>query len=280
MPNFLYFDGILKIVEDIDINPAEPGFLYGAGLFETIRVENGIPLFLEEHLKRLLSGSELLGWQTPDPNLLEQAVKTTLSANRVALGRVRLNLLLGSTGYHVLVTAQTGLPYSLEDYRRGYAACISKIRKNHHSPLSFLKTMNYLEYLLAWNEARSLGAQEALLLNLDGFLAEGSRTNVFIVRQGILFTPDLSSGPLPGLVRNRVLRLALRLGLKVEEKPLSPGELFDGEEAFLTNSLMEIMPLTYVDGRPIGTGEPGPITTRLSREYRKSKTAALLRPPV
>lgn len=276
MPSLLYFNGILKTIDEIDINPAEPGFLYGAGLFETIRVEEGIPLFLEEHLKRLISGTQLLGWQTPDRNILRQAVKTTISANRVTLGRARLNLLLGSTGYHLLVTAQAGLPYTSEDYARGYTACISKIRKNHRSPLSSLKTMNYLEYLLAWNEARSQGAQEAILLNLDGFLAEGSRTNLFIAREGILFTPDLASGPLPGLVRSRVLNLATRLGLKVEEKPLPPRDLLEGEEAFLTNSLMEIMPLTYVDGYPIGKGKPGPLTTWLRLEYQKNKAATLL----
>ncbi|SMB99545.1 hypothetical protein SAMN00808754_2951 [Thermanaeromonas toyohensis ToBE] len=275
MSSILYFNGFLKSLKEIDINPAEPGFLYGAGLFETIRVEEGIPLFLEEHLKRLTAGAQYLGWQVPDLSTLGQAIKTTISANKVILGRARLNLLLGSSGYHLLVTAQASLPYTPEDYARGYTACISKIRKNHRSPLSAFKTMNYLEYLLAWNEARSRGAQEAILLNLDGFLAEGSRSNLFVVRKGTLFTPNLESGPLPGLVRSRVLKLAARLGLKVKEKPLSPTDLLAGEEAFLTNSLMEIMPLTYVDGQPIGKAKPGPLTTRLRLEYQAEKAATL-----
>jgi branched-chain amino acid aminotransferase len=265
--DMIYFNGSLKPRKEVKVDPTEPGFIYGAGLFETMRIENGEALFLPEHLDRLITGARQLGWQLPEKINLEEAVQATIAANGVDRGRARVNLILGTSGCHLMITVQAGLPYTPEDYVKGYRASIVSIRKNHHSPLSGLKTMNYLENLLALAEAQAKGAKEAILLNLDGYLAEGSRSNLFLVRQGILYTPDLASGPLPGLVRARVLKLALQAGLPVEEKPLSPGELLAAEEAFLTNSLMEIMPLTHVDDRPIGTGKPGPITTQLCSLY-------------
>lgn len=267
----IYFDGALQPHKEIKIDPTEPGFLYGAGLLETLRVEDGQPLFLTEHLDRLINGARQLGWQLPEKINLGEAVQATIAANGVDRGRARLNLILGTGGCHLMITAQSGLPYTPEDYTQGYRASIVSIRKNHHSPLSGLKTMNYLENLLALAEAQAKGAKEAILLNLEGYLAEGSRSNLFLVRQGILYTPDLASGPLPGLVRARVLKLAVAAGLPVEEKPLSPAELLAAEEAFLTNSLMEVMPLTYVDDRPLGTGKTGPITTQLRSLYALAK---------
>ncbi|GAF25332.1 branched-chain amino acid aminotransferase/4-amino-4-deoxychorismate lyase [Moorella thermoacetica Y72] len=269
----VYFNGSLRPLTETAINPADPGFLYGAGLFETIRIEDGRALFLTEHLDRLTSSSRRLGWPVPDSSGLPAAIQATIAANQVTTGRGRLNFFQGSQGYNLMFTAENGLPYTPEDYREGYRAAIVTICRNQHSPLAGLKTMNYLENLLAMAEAREKGAREALLLNLDGYLAEGSRSNLFIIWEDTLFTPDLASGPLPGLARSRVLKLAAALGLTVKEEPLKPEVLLAAGEAFLTNSLMEILPLTWVDGQPIGNGRPGPVTTLLRSRYQDEKAA-------
>ncbi|MBE3572771.1 MAG: aminotransferase class IV [Moorella humiferrea] len=267
----VYFNGSLQPVAGTAISPADPGFLYGAGLFETIRIEKGRALFLAEHLQRLISSARRLGWHVPETSGLPAALQHAIAANQVTTGRGRLNFFQGCQGYNLMFTAENGLPYTPEDYRKGYRAAIVTIRRNQHSPLAGLKTMNYLENILALAEARKKGAQEALLLNLDGNLAEGSRSNLFLIQQDTLYTPDLASGPLPGLARARVLKLAAGLGLAVKEEPLKAEALLAAGEAFLTNSLMEILPLTWVDGRPVGNGRPGPVTTLLQARYREEK---------
>lgn len=267
----VYLNGSLQPMAETAINPADPGFLYGAGLFETIRIEKGQALFLSEHLDRLTGSARRLGWPVPATSGLPAALQTTIAANQVTTGCGRLNFFRGSQGYHLMFTAQAGIPYTPDDYREGYPAAIVTIPRNQYSPLAGLKTMNYLENLLALAAARAKGAREALLLNLDGNLAEGSRSNLFLIQKDTLYTPDLASGPLPGLARGRVLSIAAAMGLPVKEKPLKPADLLAAAEAFLTNSLMEIMPLTYVDGRPIGAGRPGPVTVLLQARYRKEK---------
>ncbi|MDN5361635.1 MAG: hypothetical protein PWP70_682 [Moorella sp. (in: firmicutes)] len=270
----VYLNGSLHPTAVAGIDPAAPGFLYGAGLFETIRIENSRLLFLNEHLERLTSSAGRLGWPAPEKETIPAALLAAIAAKGVTTGRARLNFFQGREGFNLLLAVDDGLPYTSQDYRRGCQAAIVSIPRNQRSPLAGLKTMNYLENLLALAEARAKGAQEALLLNLDGYLAEGSRSNLFIVCDDILYTPDLASGPLPGLARARVLKIAAGLGLTVKEEPLPPGALATAREAFLTNSLMEILPLTLVDGRPVGNGRPGPVTALLQACYQEEKAAA------
>jgi branched-chain amino acid aminotransferase len=131
-----------------------------------------------------------------------------------------------------------------------------------------VKSLNCLDNLLAREEARRSGAGEALLLNTRGFIAEGAASNVFLVRDGTLLTPGVEAGALPGITRQAVLELAGEDGIAVEEADVALPDLFGAGEAFLTNSVMEVMPLVSVDGRPVGTGRPGPLTERLARRYR------------
>jgi len=145
-----------------------------------------------------------------------------------------------------------------------------------------MKSLSYLNYVLARVEAREAGADEALLLNGRGEVAESASSNLFAVRAGTLATPPVESGCLPGTARAVVLETAPRLGLTVALSPLSLPELLDAEEAFLTNSLMEVMPLVRVGDRPIGSGRPGPVTARLAAAYRAlviEETSAPLLPP-
>ncbi|MGI9860514.1 aminotransferase class IV [Moorella naiadis] len=270
----VYLNGSLYPPTTTGIDPDAPGFLYGAGLFETIRIENRQPLFLDEHLERLTNSALHLGWPPPAKETINIPFQEAIARRGVTIGRARLNFFQGREGFNLLLAVNDGLPYTPQEYHRGCPAAIVSIPRNQRSPLAGLKTMNYLENLLALAEARSRGAREALLLNLDGYLAEGSRSNLFIVSDDALYTPDPASGPLPGLARARVLKIATGLGLMVKEEPLPPEALATAREAFLTNSLMEILPLTQVDGRPVGDGHPGPVTTLLQTCYQEKKAAA------
>jgi branched-subunit amino acid aminotransferase/4-amino-4-deoxychorismate lyase len=158
--------------------------------------------------------------------------------------------------------------YPPELRERGMAAVLSGVRRNETSPLARVKSLNYLDNLLAREEARRSGAGEALLLNTRGFIAEGAASNVFLARDGTLLTPAVEAGALPGITRQLVMELAGEEGLAVEEANVALPDLFGAGEAFLTNSVMEVMPLVSVDGRPVGPGRPGPLTERLARRYR------------
>ena len=180
----------------------------------------------------------------------------------------RLPLQKGRFGA-VLVLAESYQPYPAGVYRRGFKAIISPIRRNSQSPLSKLKSTSYLESILARQQARAAGADEAICLNEKGLLAEASMSNIFLVKQGALITPGPESGILAGITRQIVLELATNLGIEAREQDVRPEELYDAQEALLTSSLIEVMPLTRIEAGPVASGEPGPITGRLMTAYRE-----------
>jgi branched-subunit amino acid aminotransferase/4-amino-4-deoxychorismate lyase len=156
-----------------------------------------------------------------------------------------------------------------EDYWKGFRAVISKhFRQNEFSPLSGIKSANYLPMLLAYRQAKAQGYDEALLLNTQGFLSEASRSNIFFVKDNCLITPSSDCGCLPGITRDTVLSIAAREKIQCLEAKVSPEELKKADEAFLTNSLVEVMPLVAADGRPILKGKPGKITELILKRYR------------
>jgi branched-chain amino acid aminotransferase len=254
------------------------GFLYGFGLFETMRAYHGRVFRLERHLRRLEHSAEILGLADEIPDLTD-AVRETIQANRLSDARIRITISIGEGGMvpdpstcrkpTVLILASHYQPYSESIYENGFRAVTSSIRRNSQSPLSRLKSANYLESLLAKQEARKAAADEALCLNEKGLLAEASMSNTFLVSDGGLLAPKEDSGILPGITREAVLELASQLKISVFERDVSLEEVFQAEEAFLTNSLIEIMPLTEVDKKPIGSGRPGPVTRKLRAEYKK-----------
>lgn len=265
------------------------GLLYGYGLFETMRAYSGRVFRLEAHYGRLCQGAAILAMAVPFslPGL-SGAVAAVLERNELKDARIRLTLTPGAPpagrqappgplgepavpGHPTVVLfvrPLTEYPPSL--YRCGMSAVVSVVRRNEWSPLSRVKSLNYLDNLLAREDARKRGADEAVLLNTRGLLAEGSASNVFLARDGRLLTPAVESGALPGITRQTVLELAAAAGLEAVEAEVEPSALADAAEAFLTNSVMEVMPLTRLDGRPLGSGRPGPVTKRLQRLYREA----------
>jgi branched-chain amino acid aminotransferase group I len=278
MSRIVYLNGSLIPHSQAFISVMDYGFLYGFGLFETMRAYRGQVFRLERHLSRLAHSAQIL--RLPIRALaLKDAVADTIRANQLSEARIRVTVSIGEGGMipnpstcskpTVLILAEHYKPYREQIYQKGFSAVVSSIRRNSQSPLSRLKSANYLESMLVRQEARAAGVDEALCLNEKGFLAEASMSNIFLVTGGILRTPHEESGILPGITREIVLELASQLGINTIEQDISLVELSQAEEAFLASSLVEIMPLTKVAGKPIGPGRPGPITQRLMVVYKK-----------
>jgi branched-chain amino acid aminotransferase len=262
------------------VSALDQGLLYGYGLFETMRSYGGHVFRLEEHYRRLCEGAALLALEVPlSLTALREAVGAVLQRNELVEAYLRLTLTAGPlqgltevaqpSKEQVILFARELMDYPEALYERGMAAVISRVRRNETSPLSRVKSLNCLDNLLAREEARRQGAQEAIVLNSQGFVVEGSASNVFLVRSGKLLTPSIRSGALPGITRQVVLELATAVNLEVEETEIEPAALFDAAEVFLTSSIKEVMPLTELDMRPVGSGRPGPVSERLRPLYRE-----------
>jgi branched-chain amino acid aminotransferase len=278
MSEMVYLNGSLVPREDARIMALDYGFLYGYGLFETMRAYGGKVFRLEQHLERLTGSAEKLGIKV-DKSVLKDAVVDTIKANGLSDARIRLTVSVGEGSMvpdpascdspTVLVVAGGYRPLPEEVYEKGFRAIVSSVRRKSQSPISAMKSLNYLESMLARREARAAGVDEAICLNEKGMLAEASMSNVFLVAGGILKTPAIECGVLPGITRQAVLELAGKLKIPILEDDITLDELIKAEETFLTNSVIEIMPLTGVDGKLIGMGEPGQVTQRLMFAYKE-----------
>ncbi|MDO8578800.1 MAG: aminotransferase class IV [Dehalococcoidales bacterium] len=276
MGEFVFLNNEIVPADQAKISPLDYGFLYGFGLFETMRAYDSKVFKLDAHLNRLARAAKTLG-MPPVTFDLKQAVADILKANKLTSARIRITVSAGEgsttpdpascTKPTVLITARDYQPPAEEIYEKGFKAVISSIRRNSQSPLSHLKSANYLENLLAKQEAKNKGADEAVFLNEHDLVAECSTSNIFIVSDGILQTPRVENGILPGITRETILELAPKLGIEAVEEDLWLDELLESEEAFLTNSMFEVMPLVKVAGKRIGSGKPGLLTRKLRAAY-------------
>jgi len=278
---WLYLNG--EIIEDKDaaISVDDRGFLLGDGLFETMRAYGGRVFRLNAHLARLRESAEFLriSCDLTDADVGE-AISELLERNACPDAYVRLTLtrgplekglrLDGSGRPTVLIRVRPFSPHPDELYKRGARLVLSSVRRNSASDLPRHKTLNYLPCLLAKQGAVDAGAFGAVMLNEYGQVAEESLSNLFIVREGRLATPPVHCGLLPGITRAVVMELAGANDVPCDERVLSPADLFGADECFLTNTLMEIMPVRSLDRRPVGGGKPGPLTVRLQGLYRKA----------
>ena len=252
------------------------GFLYGDGVFETVRIYNGIPFMLDEHMERLIAGLKTLRFQRLPAGIKVYASRI-IEANKVGNGILRIAVTRGEVEAGidplackeptVVITAKEGIPYNDEAYSRGFRAIVAKIRKDRNSPLCRVKSTNFLTHILARGEATDAGVDEAVMLNYEGSLTEGTVSNLFLAKGDTIFTPSIESGILPGVTRKVVIELAREMGFKVTEGEIKPEELLGGDEAFLTNSLLEVMPLVEVNRQAVSDGLPGKITAALRKTY-------------
>ena len=276
----VYLNGRFIAAGEASVSIRDRGFLYGDGLFETMRAYAGRVFRLDDHLARLEASAEFLRISVPHSRLeFTDVISRLISTNALSDGRVRIALTRGAGGKGLLFTddfeptvlVEAGpLPSRPERlYAEGMALIVADLRQNARSPLPNHKTANFLRYLLARQQAADAGADDALILNTNDHVAEASVANVFLVRDRDVITPPLDAGVLPGITRKVVLQLCGTLGLPCAEAAFGLPELFAADEMFLTNSLMEVMPVREVEGKPIGRQCPGPTTRRLHAAYRE-----------
>ncbi|MFZ5752928.1 MAG: aminotransferase class IV [Bacillota bacterium] len=262
--------GALVINKEPVVSCWDQGLLYGYGIFETMRVYRGRVFALNPHLKRLAKSCSQLGISNNLP-LEDMATRIQEYAKVMGAGAIRLTITKGNPSRDIdsmFILTWRDLIYSSQDYEEGFSAIISPVRKNQTSPLVYHKTLNFMDNILAIEEARRLGSREALFLNINHHLTEGTMSNLFFLKNGFLHTPAITCGLLGGITRRIVIDLAVTRGYRVVEDQYFLEDLLGADEAFLTNSLMEIMPLVKVDGRAIGHGKPGKVTVELLRHYQ------------
>jgi len=280
MTEQVYINGELVERSEARVSVFDRGLLYGYGLFETMRSYDGQVFRLDRHLSRLARSADMLGiGEALDVSELGRAVYDTISANELSDARIRLTVTAGegerslslpASGLltTVIVAEELVLPLP-QAYQNGISAAIVGAARNSQSPLSGVKSIGYLESLLVRSQAADAGAEEAVMLNERGLVAECSASNIFIVASGRLLTPSAESGILPGITRGIVIELASSMGIEASEGDVAVADLLNADEAFITNSVIEILPLVELDGRPIGRGKPGEVTAWLSKAYKE-----------
>jgi branched-chain amino acid aminotransferase len=287
MEEIVYLNGSLVPRSKALISVFDHAFLYGYGLYESMRTYDGKFFLLDRHIKRLLESAEAIGM---GPKLVdidfEKACRDTLAVNDIKDARIRITVSNGVSDAapwtsvtdikpNVVVTARPFMPFPAEKYSQGFHINISaKVRRCRESLIATMKTINHLDSVIARMEAAARGQDEALLLNDDGYIAEGGGCNAFFVREGRLVTPALNSGILPGVTRGAVMELAADLKIEMSQGPVGIGVIRKCDEAFLTNAVIEIMPVSEVRDESgnsvnIGGGQPGPVTLKLIEAYKE-----------
>jgi branched-chain amino acid aminotransferase len=275
----IYIDGKFVEEKDAKISVFDHGLLYGDGIFEGIRAYNGRVFRLKEHIDRLFYSAKAILLEMPLSHAgFVKAVVDSCRQNNIKDGYIRLVVTrgVGTLGLNpnrcknpsVIVIADKITLYPEEMYRNGMVIVTVPTTRNLHNALNpAIKSLNYLNNILAKIEANNAGCEEAILLNSEGYVAECTGDNIFIVKDGHLLTPPHSAGALYGITRGVVLEIARKAGMPVEEPNLTRYDFYNADECFVTGSAAEIVPVVKIDGRVIGTGKPGPATANLIQSY-------------
>ena len=268
LKRYVFLNGKFVPEEETKLQVLAPGFLYGFGLYETMRFCKGRIVYFKEHLERIQDACKITGIRFPyGLRYLRKMIRKAVKLNDLADAYVKLVFWKAVEGTDTVIIARKNTPLPKQKYRRGFCAAISSLRQAEDCFLCRIKSTNRLLYELSFEEAKRRGADEALILNNRGLIAEGSRSNIFFARAGELFTPQLDCGCLEGITRKVVFALAKKSGLRIFEGRFTPRELYCADEAFLTNSLKGIMPLTKVEDKVIGKAKCGKITDLLIKRY-------------
>ncbi len=284
MGDTIYLNGQFVHSEDAKVSVFDHGLLYGDGVFEGIRSYSGNVFKLREHLDRLYDSAKSIALKIPlSKQEMTEAVLSTLRRNGYDSAYIRLVVTrgVGDLGLdpvvcpqaNVIIIAQLLSLFPRELYEKGIDVVCASTRRNPSDVLSpKVKSLNYLNNIFVKLEAHAAGVSEALVLNSDGYVVEGSGENVFIVKGGTLYTPPTYLGALEGITRAVVLEIATQLGYPVCEQPFSRHDVYVADEVFLTGTAAEMMPVVKVDGRVVGSGKPGPYTLTLHREFQQRTT--------
>lgn len=278
----VYIDGEYYPKSEAKVSVFDHGLLYGDGVFEGIRSYDGVVFKLKEHIDRLYRSARAIMLEIPltEENTIK-AVLETLRRNELSNAYIRLLVTrgVGDLGLDprkcpkpsiIIITVPLLRLYDEEKRRSGMSMIVAWVRRDSVDATTHeIKSLNYLNSILAKIEANNAGADEALILDQRGFISEATGENIFIVGNGRLITPPASSGPLPGITAALVRGLAEKMGYVVVERGITVAELYGAEEAFLTGTAAEIMPIREVNKRKIGEGKIGPVTEKLLEEFNR-----------
>ncbi len=282
----VYLDGEFVPMKDAKIPVLDHGLLYGDGIFEGIRAYNGRVFKLKEHIKRFFSAAKAIHLTIPlTREEVEEVVLTSCRKNNITNGYIRLVCTRGADGLGLYpkpsshpprlfcIAGQVAL-YPEQAYKDGLKVITSSYRRNKATIVDpQIKSLNYLNNILASIEAHRYGADEALMLNEEGLITECTGDNVFMIQDSVIYTPPAYLGALDGITKKAVVAIAKEAGYEVKEEPFTHFNLLNCDEAFLTGTAAEIIALTVLDGQKIGNGEAGEITMKLLhlfREYTKT----------
>lgn len=267
--------------EQATVSVFDHGLLYGDGVFEGIRVYNKRVFLLTEHVERLYESALAIRLVIPlTPAQMAAAVEQTVAANNITDGYVRLVITRGAgslgldirrtSNPQVIIIADTIKLYSEELYQQGLKIITASTLRNHPGALSpRIKSLNYLNNILAKIEGTDVGCEEALMLNHKGDISECTGDNIFIVKRGVLKTPPPDAGILEGITRNCVIQLAEKAGIPVQQVTLQRHDVYTADECFLTGTAAEVIAVVGIDGRTIGAGVPGPLTQDLRAKFQQ-----------
>ncbi len=277
MATKINFNG--EIHDHLNISVLDHGFLFGDSVYEVVSTLNNQPCFLDKHLTRLYASAQAISLKIPhDKEWLREHLENTLVASGNDESYIRIIVTRGvgeitidpSSCEHpnIILMVMDVTEYPKSFYEKGIRVALVSIKRNPHNALNpNVKTGNYLNNVLAKMEADRLGAQDAIMVNPWGYLTEGTTSNLFFVCEGHILTPSLDCGILSGITREMVIQLAKENGFHMEEGKWPGEELYKADEIFLTGTLKRVMPVSHLDGRPVGLGKPGPITLKLLRLY-------------
>ncbi len=258
------------------VSASDSGFLYGAGLFETMRSYKGVVFGLEDHLDRLFFSAKKLSINnTYEKNYIKEAIYEVLGANNLTDARLRLTLTGGEMSVPegeeakstLLITATDVQSYPAEYYTKGILVVLCPYRQNTTEPTCGHKTTSYFSRMQGLGFAHKMRAAEALWFTEDGRLAEGCISNVFLVKDSVVYTPPLETPVLAGVARKTVCQIAVEKSIKLVEKNLSIDDLLGADEVFLTNVIMKIMPVTNIEKHAVGKGKVGEVTKKLRKAF-------------
>jgi len=277
----IYIDGELLDEKDAKISVFDHGLLYGDGVFEGIRFYSGRIFRLQEHLVRLYESARAIALTIPvSIEEMAEATLKTVAANGLRDGYIRLLVTrgVGTLGLDpdrcplpsIIIIAATIALYPKERYEQGLTLITCATRRPTPASLSpRVKSLNYLNNIMAKIEAKQAGCEEGIMLNEQGYVAECTGDNIFVVKGGKVMTPPTHSGALDGITRHAVMDLMARLGIDCREEVMTRHEIYTADEAFLTGTAAEVIAAVSLDRRNIGNGKPGPITLRLVEEFTK-----------
>jgi branched-chain amino acid aminotransferase len=277
----VYIDGAYYPKSEAKVSVFDHGLLYGDGVFEGIRAYSGSVFKLKEHVDRLYRSAHMIMLEIPIPReQMVQAVVETLRRNNLKDSYIRLVVTrgVGDLGLNpkkcsrptIIVIADTIALHKGEAKEKGVTAMLSWVKRDPVDATSHeIKSLNYLNSILAKIEANISEVDEAICLDKNGYVCEGVAENIFIVKSRKLFTPPSYTGALPGITAEEVMKLARRLGFEVEEKNITPYELFNAEEVFFTGTAAEIVPVREINKRTINSAKPGPVTKKLMEEFSR-----------